>query len=658
MSTSGALRHVAVLATCLGVMMAADTSASQDRPPKRYTETITTKDGEKVPFEMVLIPGGSPVRDPQAGFLMGSPAGRPGHQDNEGPQHEVRLAPFYLCTTETTLELFLAYYQETVTAKKDFVTVQRTKKDAEQASRDDVDAITGPTPVYGDLTMGYGKKHPAMGMTWHNAMTFCRWLSRKSGRGPRSAGAKYRLPTEAEWEYACRAGTTNVFGFGNDPNRLADFAWYEDNSDGETNEVARKKPNAWGLYDMSGNVCEWVYDFYSPTAYKEAAGKTPAVNPEGPKTGKVHVARGGDYSSSIEELRCAARAFEEQWWRSGDPQIPKSKWWLPQMDFIGFRVARSVNTGTQKSAKLGFTSNKSVIRSPARDTAWTPFGGTPQQNGEYVFDTGILRGKLRQDGKPLGLSSVVHLPSGAKLDGRFAILSYYRVFTTNKRYGAAAWDWPSTSKLLSDGAVQITWPEGRDRPFEMVAIYRWRTSSTLDLETIVKPRKDLSKLEVFLASYFHETFPSPYVYVGANPEAEVKPGFLMAGKSFGDWQMFPRDRQILRVVHDGRWQKEPNPVKWAIMPRMGMPIGLRRGAGSGPAVVLMAPVDDCFAIATPYQGEGHYSLYLSLFGCDVKAGQTARAHTRLVVTKAVSDREVLDLYQKYMKDIADLPHSN
>jgi len=192
----------------------------------------------------------------------------------------------------------------------------------------------------------------------------------------------------------------------------------------------------------------------------------------------------------------------------------------------------------------------------------------------------------------------------------------------------------------------------------MVAIYRWSGSSTLDLETIVKPRKDLSKLEVFLASYFHETFPSPYVYVGANPEAEGKPGFLMASNSFGDWQMFPRDQEVLRVVHDGRWQKGPNPVKWTIMPYMGMPIGLRRGAGSGPTVVLMAPVDDCFAIATPYQGEGHYSLYLSLFGCDVKAGQTARAHTRFVVTKAVSDREILDLYQKYMKDIADLPHSN
>ena len=334
MSISRILMYVITVATCLVVTMATDTVASQDKLPKKYTESIKTKDGKKFSIEMVLIPSGS--------FTMGSPADEAGRQDYEGPQHEVRLEPFYLCTTETTIELFLAYYQETVSAKRDFIEVQEAKKDTEQEGKDDVDAITGPTPVYGDMTMGYEETHPAMGMTWHNAMTFCRWLSMKTGK-------KYRLPTEAEWEYACRAGTTNIFGVGNDTSGLKDFAWYEANADSETNPVGKKKPNAWGLYDMSGNVREWVYDFYSPTAYKESAKKNPAVNPKGPKTAKVHVARGGDYSSSVEALRCAARSFEEEWWRSGDPQIPKSIWWLPEMDFIGFRVARSVNTGTKKT---------------------------------------------------------------------------------------------------------------------------------------------------------------------------------------------------------------------------------------------------------------------------------------------------------------------
>jgi hypothetical protein len=278
---------------------------------------------------------------------------------------------------------------------------------------------------------------------------------------------------------------------------------------------------------------------------------------------------------------------------------------------------------------------------------------TANNDGGYEFDTGILRGGLRQAGKGLGLTSAVHIPTGTKLNGAYGILSYYRVFTTNKRYGTAAWGWPGTSKLLPDGAVQVTWPQANDRPFEMTAIYRFRDSSTLDVETIVKPGRDLSKFEVFLASYFNEAFPLPQVYVAASPEAEGKPAFLTAKKSFGDWQMFPRNEEVLPIIHDGRWQKEPNPVDWKIMPAMAMPIALRRGSEAAPAAILMAPPDDCFAIATPYEGEGHYSIYFSLFGRDIKAGQTARARLRLVITNTVSNREILNLYQKYMKDIAD-----
>lgn len=325
------VRCVALFAISVAACKSSDVPDEGSEPLERYTETITTESGEKISFDMVPITGGT--------FIMGSPENEPGRKDDEGPQHKVRIDQFYLCATETTLELFLEYYQETVSEKKDFTVIEQARKDAEQ-SGDGVDAITGPTPVYGDLSMGYGKKHPAMGMTWHNAMTFCKWLSIKTGR-------KYHLPTEVEWEYACRKGTTNIFGFGNDPNRLAESAWYEANSDGETHEVGKKKPNAWDLYDMLGNVREWVYDFYSPESHSNAANKSPAINPRGPKVGKVHVARGGDYSGSIEELCCAARAFEEKWWRSGDPQIPKSRWWLPQMDFIGFRIARTIDPNEQ-----------------------------------------------------------------------------------------------------------------------------------------------------------------------------------------------------------------------------------------------------------------------------------------------------------------------
>jgi hypothetical protein len=291
-----------------------------------------------------------------------------------------------------------------------------------------------------------------------------------------------------------------------------------------------------------------------------------------------------------------------------------------------------VTSLNSKSTRLAFTSN---------------------ENGEYEFDTGILRGRLRRAGKSPGLSPVVHVPSGLTLNGTYGILSHYRVFTTDNRYGTAAWDWPSTSKLLGDGAVQITWPEAPDRPFEMAAIYRCTEGSTIDVETIVKARKDLSDFEVFLASYFDKSFPSPCVCVKAGPETQGKPGFLTAAKPSGDWQMFPRNDRALPIIRDGRWKKEPNPVDWTIMPNMAMPIGLRRSAEGGLTAVLMAPPADCFAIATPYQGESHYSLYLSLFGRDVKAGQTARARSRFVVTTAGSDAEILELYKKYLRDIAD-----
>ncbi|HIJ53937.1 MAG TPA: SUMF1/EgtB/PvdO family nonheme iron enzyme [Planctomycetes bacterium] len=312
-----------ILVISVGVLFSAALAASGGKREKKYTETVISKGGEKLSFEMVLIPGGK--------FLKGSPKAEQGRKDNEGPQHEVRLQPFYLCTTETTYELFIAYYEETVQEQRDDLTVEELDK-----SNEDLDAITGPTPIYGDPTMGMGGgTHPAIGATWHNAMTFCRWLSMKTGK-------KYRLPTEAEWEYAARAGAKAAYFFGESPDKLKEYAWFEANSDQMTQEVARKKPNPWGLYDMLGNVREWVYDFYSPTAYAEDAKRNPSVNPMGPRGGKVHVARGGDWDSLDEDLRCAAKTFEEDWWRFQDPQIPKSKWWLPQMDFIGFRIAMSV----------------------------------------------------------------------------------------------------------------------------------------------------------------------------------------------------------------------------------------------------------------------------------------------------------------------------
>ena len=277
---------------------------------------------------------------------------------------------------------------------------------------------------------------------------------------------------------------------------------------------------------------------------------------------------------------------------------------------------------------------------PGGKLAFMPSGAKE----EYRFDTGEFRGLLRQGGKSRGFSSLVHVPSGTRLDGSLGILSHYRVFTKNKRYGPAAWGWPSTSKLLPDGAVQVNWPKAKGRPFEMTAVYRWSSPNTIDVTTTVKAAADLEKFESFLASYFNRNFPATSVYA----QGAKGPRFATTEKSGGHWQMFPRDRKMVAVIQDGRWKQLPHPVNWAIRDNLAAPLGLRRGKGNPLVAILMARGADCYALSTPFAGEGHYSLYLSLFGRDVKAGQSATARARMVIARSPTDRQIVDMYTKYV----------
>jgi hypothetical protein len=186
----------------------------------------------------------------------------------------------------------------------------------------------------------------------------------------------------------------------------------------------------------------------------------------------------------------------------------------------------------------------------------------------------------------------------------------------------------------------------------MTALYRWKDPQTIDVETTVTAHKDLGKFESFLACYFTEAFPTPCVYVRESPEMQGKPGFLSAKKTYGDWQMFPRDEHVVPIIRDGRWDLQPNPVAWTIMPRLAAPIGLRRSTPGSLAAIVMAPPEDCFAVATPYEGESHYSLYLSLFGRDLRAGETAKARTRLVIATGISDEQAIAFYQQYTKELS------
>jgi len=188
------------------------------------------------------------------------------------------------------------------------------------------------------MTFGYGHKgFPAICMTHHAAMEYCRWLSAKTGK-------LYRLPTEAEWEYACRAGTKTAYSFGDDPSKLDEYAWSVDNSDGKPKPVGKKKPNPWGLYDMHGNVAEWCIDHYEKDFYKKFKPGETSLNPFAPPTEKKtpHVARGGSWDDDPPLLRSAARrASSREWWRQ-DPQLPQSIWWLTEGVFVGFRIVRPV----------------------------------------------------------------------------------------------------------------------------------------------------------------------------------------------------------------------------------------------------------------------------------------------------------------------------
>ena len=143
------------------------------------------------------------------------------------------------------------------------------------------------------------ENQPAVYVSWNDAVAFCDWLSKKEGK-------QYRLPTEAEWEYSCRAGTTTAYSFGDDPSKLGEYAWFTGNSGGKTHEVGTKKPNAWGLYDMHGNVWQWCQDWYDDR-YKEYSKDSPTRDPQGPSAGRFRVYRGGSFSSTPSYCRSASR---------------------------------------------------------------------------------------------------------------------------------------------------------------------------------------------------------------------------------------------------------------------------------------------------------------------------------------------------------------
>ena len=314
---------------------AAAPAATGDLKP--FTESVP---GTKVTFDLVPIPGGK--------FKMGSPDGEKDREDDEGPQVEIEVEPFYMGKHEVTWGEYNEFLQNYPRI------MGLTPRPPAIPENQWADAVSYPTPLYeleaGPILerMGRGPKFPAVIMSQHGAKEYTKWLSKKTGRF-------YRLPTEAEWEYAARAGTTTAYHFGDDPAALKDNAWYFDNSPNEKNptgayrEVGQKTANPWGLYDMHGNVAEWVIDQHDKKWYEKLAEKGGVVNwkdairwPDS-KTQHPRVIRGGGWEQEAKDLRSARRLMSNKNMNKRDPQEPKSPYYLTEGFWIGFRVVSPVN---------------------------------------------------------------------------------------------------------------------------------------------------------------------------------------------------------------------------------------------------------------------------------------------------------------------------
>ncbi|MBT8183795.1 MAG: formylglycine-generating enzyme family protein, partial [Eudoraea sp.] len=183
--------------------------------------------------------------------------------------------------------------------------------------------------------------YPVVNITEYAALTFCKWLSAKTGKF-------YRLPTEAEWEYACRAGSTGYYSFGKDSTKLGEYAWYKVNSNNKYQKVGTKKPNAFGLFDMHGNVAEWTMDQYREEGYPDR-GETLTTNPwVKPTELYPRAVRGGSWQDDAGALGAASRTGSRAAWKRIDPQIPKSRWWFTNASHVGFRIIRPWNTPSKE----------------------------------------------------------------------------------------------------------------------------------------------------------------------------------------------------------------------------------------------------------------------------------------------------------------------
>lgn len=286
---------------------------------------VHTVPGTSVTFKMIQVPGGS--------FMMGSPPSDIGREEDEGPQQKVTLSPFFIGEHEVTFAEWDAFFKN---------------YDVPQTKAVKVDAVSRPTAQYIDLTWGMGRdaRNPTNSLSQTAAIMYCKWLYEQTG-------VFFRLPTEAEWEYACRAGSPTSIPAG--VTDIREHAFFRENSNSKYQKVKQLKPNAWGLYDMLGNLTEWTLDQYDATAYENfAEGVKDPVSKPGPRYPRT--TRGGSYQDEKSEIRCTNRIPSRADWNQRDPQIPKSRWWLTDAAFMGFRLVRPVKQPSKEEIESFYAS--------------------------------------------------------------------------------------------------------------------------------------------------------------------------------------------------------------------------------------------------------------------------------------------------------------
>lgn len=266
--------------------------------------------GSNLYFKMVPIPAGS--------FNIGN------------TNKKIELSGFWMGAFEVTRDEFDIFL-------KDDGISQNSK----------TDAITRPSAQYVDLTWGMGKEggFPANSMSQLAALMYCKWLYQKTK-------IFYRLPTEAEWEYASKAGTSTAYFFGNNPALLDKYAWYQKNSKGVYHKVGQKLPNPWGLYDMLGNMLEWTLDHYTENNFDNPSSKDPMLAANTARYPKS--LRGGSFLEDAMHLKNNERFHSDPIWNKRDPQIPKSKWWLTEAKQVGFRLVRPLKQPTEEEVNTFF----------------------------------------------------------------------------------------------------------------------------------------------------------------------------------------------------------------------------------------------------------------------------------------------------------------